>query len=49
MKIVSPGTEGLAFAIPVETVEFFLRNRDAFAYDASNSNNGFHYLKPPAP
>lgn len=46
MKIVSPGAEGLAFAIPVETLEFFLRHRDAFAFDPSNSNEGFRYLSP---
>jgi len=48
MKIVSPGAEGLAFAIPVETLEFFLRHRDAFAFDPSNSNDGFRYLNPPS-
>ena len=48
MKIVSPGAEGLAFAIPVETLEFFLRHRDAFAFDPSNSNEGFRYLNPPS-
>lgn len=46
MKIVSPGAEGLAFAIPVETLEFFLRHRDAFAFDPSNMNEGFRYLNP---
>lgn len=40
-------TEGLSFAIPVETVRFFLRNRDAFAFDKDNPNSGFHYLPPP--
>jgi len=49
MKIVSPGAEGLGFAIPVDTVEFFIKNRDAFAYDPSNSNNGFRYYAPPSP
>lgn len=48
MKIVSPGAEGLAFAIPVETLEFFLRHRDAFAFDPSNSNDGFRYMNPPS-
>ena len=47
MKIVSPGAEGLAFAIPVETLEFFLRHRDAFAFDPSNANEGFRYFNPP--
>ncbi len=46
MKIVSPGAEGLAFAIPVETLEFFLRHRDAFAFDPANANEGFRYLNP---
>jgi serine protease Do len=47
MKIVSPGTEGLAFAIPEETLEFFLRHRDAYAFDPSNANEGFRYFNPP--
>jgi serine protease Do len=40
--------EGLGFAIPVETVTFFLNHRDAYAYDADNPNNPFRYLEPPA-
>jgi len=40
-------TEGLSFAIPVETLRFFLHNRDTFAYNKDNPNSGFHYLAPP--
>lgn len=39
--------EGLGFAIPVEELKFFLRNRDAFAYDNDNPSNPFRYLEPP--
>jgi len=48
MKIASLTAEGLGFAIPVDTIEFFLKNRDAFAYDSSNMNNGFRYFSPPS-
>ena len=40
-------TEGLSFAIPVDTLKFFLRNRDVFAFDKDNPNTGYHYLPPP--
>ena len=40
-------TEGLSFAVPVDTLKFFLRNRDVFAYDKDNPNTGYHYLPPP--
>jgi len=40
-------TEGLGFAIPVNTLKFFLRNRDIFAFDKDNPNTGYHYLAPP--
>ena len=40
-------TEGLSFAIPVDTLRFFLQNRDTFAYDKDNPNSGYHYLPPP--
>jgi serine protease Do len=39
--------EGLGFAIPVDSVKFFLNNRDAFAYDNDNPSNPFRYLEPP--
>lgn len=39
--------EGLGFAIPVSYVKHFLRNRDAFAFDRTNPNTGYHYLEPP--
>ncbi len=41
------GTEGLNFAIPVSVVETFLENREAFAYDKDQPNNGHRYLRPP--
>ena len=40
-------SEGLNFAIPVSTVEAFLENRDAFAFDKDNPNTGHLYLAPP--
>lgn len=49
MKLAGVGLEGVGFAIPVSLVELFLKNRDAFAFDASNPNNGFRYLPPPDP
>jgi len=47
MKLVGFGTEGLAFAIPTETLRTFINNRDAFAFDPRNPNNGFRYHQPP--
>src|SRR6266511_3712527 len=40
--------EGLGFAIPVDAVQYFLRHRDAFAYDNDNPSNPYHYLEPPS-
>ncbi|MEK6234505.1 MAG: trypsin-like peptidase domain-containing protein [Planctomycetales bacterium] len=45
MKIL--GGEGLGFAIPIAYVKHFLANRDAFAFDSSNPNNGHRYLNAP--
>lgn len=42
-----PLGEGLGFAIPVDTVKYFLRHREAFAYDNENPNNPYRYLSPP--
>ncbi len=39
--------EGLGFAIPVAYLKHFLNNRDAFAFDRTNPNTGYHYLNPP--
>lgn len=39
--------EGLGFAIPIAYLKHFLRNRDAFAFDKTNPNTGYHYLDPP--
>jgi serine protease Do len=39
--------EGLGFAIPVDNVRRFLKNRDAFAYDTDNPSNPYRYLQPP--
>ena len=44
---VSAG-EGLGFAIPVESVKFFLDHRDAFAYSNDNPGNPYRYLEPPS-
>jgi serine protease Do len=43
---VSAG-EGLGFAIPVESVRYFLDHRDAFAYSNENPSNPYRYLEPP--
>ncbi|HVM49088.1 MAG TPA: trypsin-like peptidase domain-containing protein [Candidatus Acidoferrum sp.] len=40
--------EGLGFAIPVESVKFFLDHRDAFAYANDNPGNAYRYLEPPS-
>jgi serine protease Do len=48
MKVMAQGTEGLGFSIPVSLLKEFLRNRDAFAFDPRNPNNGFRYNKPPS-
>jgi serine protease Do len=40
--------EGLGFAIPVESVKFFLNHRDSFAYDNDNPISPYRYLEPPS-
>ena len=40
--------EGLGFAIPGEVLRYFLRHRDAYAYDNDNPSNPFRYLEPPS-
>lgn len=45
MKVT--GGEGLGFAIPASYLRHFLENREAFAYDNSNPNNGLRYLDAP--
>jgi serine protease Do len=40
--------EGLGFAIPVESVKFFLDHREAFAYSNDNPSNAYRYLEPPS-
>jgi serine protease Do len=40
--------EGLGFAIPIESVRFFLDHRDSFAYSNENPSNAYHYLEPPS-
>jgi serine protease Do len=40
--------EGLGFAIPAESVRFFLDHREAFAYSSENPSNPYHYLPPPS-
>ena len=39
--------ENLGFAIPINYVKDFLRNREAFAFDKDNPNTGHRYLDPP--
>jgi serine protease Do len=39
---------GLNFAIPVDVVQRFIINRDAFAYDEDNPNSGYRYHQPAA-
>src|SRR5216110_1299587 len=46
MKLVF--SEGLGFAIPIESVKYFLKHRDSFAYDNDNPSNPYRYLPPPA-
>jgi serine protease Do len=41
------GFQGLNFAIQSKYVIDFLKNRDAFALDATRSENGVHYLPAP--
>jgi serine protease Do len=40
--------EGLGFAIPIESVKYFLNHRDAYAYDNENPSNAYRYLDPPS-
>ncbi|MBN1125819.1 MAG: trypsin-like peptidase domain-containing protein [Sedimentisphaerales bacterium] len=37
---------GLGFAIPVDTVKYFIEHYDAFAYDKENPNTGYRYVQP---
>jgi serine protease Do len=39
--------EGIGFAIPVNTLKYFLDHRDAFAYANENPSNPYRYLDPP--
>ena len=39
--------EGLGFAIPVESVKYFLNHRESFAYDNDNPSSPYTYLEPP--
>jgi serine protease Do len=40
--------EGLGFAIPSESVKYFLDHRDAFAFSNENPGNAYRYLEPPS-
>ncbi len=40
-------TDGLGFAIPVDSVIYFLEHKEAFYYNEHNYNTGFRYLEPP--
>jgi len=39
--------ESLGFAIPINYVKDFLRNREAFSFDKGNPNSGYRYVDPP--
>ncbi|HEY2157490.1 MAG TPA: trypsin-like peptidase domain-containing protein [Isosphaeraceae bacterium] len=39
--------DNLGFAIPINYVKDFLRNREAFSFDKDNPNTGHRYLDPP--
>ena len=41
------GAESLGFAIPINVVKDFVRNRASFAFDKDNANSGVRYFKPP--
>jgi serine protease Do len=47
LKHIAFGAEGLGFAIRVDVLKDFLRNREAFAFDPSNANEGYRYHSPP--
>lgn len=40
--------EGIGFAIPVDAVKYFLKHRDAYAYDKENPSTPYRYLQPPS-
>lgn len=40
--------EGLGFAIPIESVRYFLDHRDTFVYATDNPSNPYRYLEPPS-
>lgn len=40
--------EGIGFAIPVNTLKYFLDHRDAYAYSNENPSNPYRYLDPPS-
>ena len=42
------GADNLGFAIPINYVKDFLRNREAFSYDKDNPNTGYRYVEPPS-
>jgi len=39
--------DNVGFAIPINVVLDFLKNRDTFAYGKDNPNSGNRYLDPP--
>ncbi|HYG24600.1 MAG TPA: trypsin-like peptidase domain-containing protein [Verrucomicrobiae bacterium] len=40
--------EGIGFAIPIESVKYFLDHREAYAYSNDNPSNPYRYLQPPS-
>jgi serine protease Do len=47
MGFSASSADNLGFAIPINYVKDFLRNRGAFAFDKDNPNTGHRYLDPP--
>lgn len=46
-NMIRRDAEALNFAIPTRYVKDFIRNRDAYTYDAKNPNSGHKYHDPP--
>lgn len=47
MKTTGAAVEGIGYAIPINLVKYFIKNRDAFAFDPRNPNAGYKYFSPP--
>jgi serine protease Do len=40
--------EGIGFAIPIESIRYFLDHREAYVYSNDNPGNAYRYLDPPS-